>query len=694
MLPLGLLNAAQGHPMLVELKNGETLNGHLVMCDTWMNLTLKEVVQTSPEGDKFVKIPEVYVKGNNIKYLRVPDDIIDVVKENQANHQQGGFRGGRGGNRGDHGGRGGGGGGGGDRGRGRGQGRGGRGRAAASAPRSEGNTAVADDAGASTDDTAAWSQGQRDTAPTEADTPDPNEQLRAAPLSSIYDALRVLKGQPKSFDAVATFITHLAQDRKAELSPQLYEHLIVATADVKGSAAMLAQLFAEMKQLQIKPTISICHAALAVLAVHPDYLVRNEVITALKQSWSEVSVDGQSHIALGLLRDGQLEMALDALESLMDKQVAIPSWVYDIFIFIFAQHGFVDEAIKLAHGKVHAGSEVKLAVWYMLLDTCALAYNYEGTKYIWGRLLDTDREHLSDGALLNIMNTATRQHDFELATSAARLVTQRGSKLLAHHYEALIECYGGAGDMTSALRVLCIMFRAISVAPYASTRSIYSWIKKHPESIDLALQTLTELVPSYKVPIAALNVLIEAAVDCHGYAKALEIYKNAHEYTEAAPNHVTIRYVLQACDDLESLKALVAENPELALRGDPGAFGKAVYEYAVSGDLDLAYRCVALYGEAPPARSSAGEEEQEEKPGSAAPWIPKKTLLTLVRKSLDVQDERVWWLVEQAERRNMDVQSGIAKLMASFAEEIKRSTGLAQEDRTFTEGLEPQHHST
>lgn len=34
--------------MLVELKNGETLNGHLVSCDTWMNLTLREVVQTSP----------------------------------------------------------------------------------------------------------------------------------------------------------------------------------------------------------------------------------------------------------------------------------------------------------------------------------------------------------------------------------------------------------------------------------------------------------------------------------------------------------------------------------------------------------------------------------------------------------------------------------------------------------------------
>lgn len=40
--------------MLVELKNGETLNGHLVTCDTWMNLTLKEVVQTSPVSSLFL----------------------------------------------------------------------------------------------------------------------------------------------------------------------------------------------------------------------------------------------------------------------------------------------------------------------------------------------------------------------------------------------------------------------------------------------------------------------------------------------------------------------------------------------------------------------------------------------------------------------------------------------------------------
>ena len=56
--------------MLVELKNGETLNGHLANCDNWMNLILKEVVQTSPEGDRFFRLPEVYIRGNNVSCFK------------------------------------------------------------------------------------------------------------------------------------------------------------------------------------------------------------------------------------------------------------------------------------------------------------------------------------------------------------------------------------------------------------------------------------------------------------------------------------------------------------------------------------------------------------------------------------------------------------------------------------------------
>jgi small nuclear ribonucleoprotein (snRNP)-like protein len=46
-LPLSLLQKAQGHPMLVELKNGDTYNGRLSSCDMWMNINLRDVICTS-----------------------------------------------------------------------------------------------------------------------------------------------------------------------------------------------------------------------------------------------------------------------------------------------------------------------------------------------------------------------------------------------------------------------------------------------------------------------------------------------------------------------------------------------------------------------------------------------------------------------------------------------------------------------
>jgi len=81
VLPLSLLRTAQGHPMLVELKNGETYNGHLTSCDNWMNIHLRDVICTSRDGDRFWRMPEVYVRGSTIKYLRIPDEVLDMVKE-------------------------------------------------------------------------------------------------------------------------------------------------------------------------------------------------------------------------------------------------------------------------------------------------------------------------------------------------------------------------------------------------------------------------------------------------------------------------------------------------------------------------------------------------------------------------------------------------------------------------------------
>ena len=73
---------------LVELKNGDTYNGHLVQCDSWMNMHLKEVICTSKDGDAFWRMPEVYVRGNTVKYLRVPDEILGKAREYEMRRQE------------------------------------------------------------------------------------------------------------------------------------------------------------------------------------------------------------------------------------------------------------------------------------------------------------------------------------------------------------------------------------------------------------------------------------------------------------------------------------------------------------------------------------------------------------------------------------------------------------------------------
>jgi U6 snRNA-associated Sm-like protein LSm4 len=40
-----------------------------------MNLTLKDVIQSSANGEDFLKIPEIYIRGIHIKYLRLPEEV-------------------------------------------------------------------------------------------------------------------------------------------------------------------------------------------------------------------------------------------------------------------------------------------------------------------------------------------------------------------------------------------------------------------------------------------------------------------------------------------------------------------------------------------------------------------------------------------------------------------------------------------
>ena len=102
MLPLLLLRTAQGKACLIELKSGDTFNGILVSVDNWMNMCLKDCIKTSKAGDKFWKCNSIYIRGNQIKYIRLAEEVIDdpALEKHSSNFKTSSSRG-RGGRGGD-----------------------------------------------------------------------------------------------------------------------------------------------------------------------------------------------------------------------------------------------------------------------------------------------------------------------------------------------------------------------------------------------------------------------------------------------------------------------------------------------------------------------------------------------------------------------------------------------------------------
>ncbi len=44
-----------------------------------MNIKLSDVIWTSRDGDRFWKLEEAYVRGSSIKYMTIPDEVLDMV---------------------------------------------------------------------------------------------------------------------------------------------------------------------------------------------------------------------------------------------------------------------------------------------------------------------------------------------------------------------------------------------------------------------------------------------------------------------------------------------------------------------------------------------------------------------------------------------------------------------------------------
>lgn len=65
----------------VELKNGDNIKGDLENIDNYMNLKINDAIYSSKTNDKFWKISEIYIRGNNINSIILKDGLLEKIEE-------------------------------------------------------------------------------------------------------------------------------------------------------------------------------------------------------------------------------------------------------------------------------------------------------------------------------------------------------------------------------------------------------------------------------------------------------------------------------------------------------------------------------------------------------------------------------------------------------------------------------------
>ncbi|CAG8483954.1 8429_t:CDS:2 [Ambispora leptoticha] len=253
----------------------------------------------------------------------------------------------------------------------------------------------------------------------------------------------------------------------------------------------------------------------------------------------------------------ELEHAIDVLDELLEKKIfptARTFWqVTKLAIALNEVDLAFDTLLKFEKQYPHV-----LPTIYMETLRCAsIHFHLEGILHCWKKIVDDAKMVPDQGICLNIINSAARFGNPDLAKRVIKLLVANRVKIEEQHFAALLASYVVAGDLKRAFNVLELARASGAEPDYVTALPITDLIKTDVEKIDDAYYTLEELhSKGRKVDVSALNAIIRACrfviynketglreADIH---RAVETYNQA-EKLDITPNVQTFEMLIECC---------------------------------------------------------------------------------------------------------------------------------------------------
>ena len=201
---------------------------------------------------------------------------------------------------------------------------------------------------------------------------------------SLYNDLRMHAIEGRHDKAVG-LVEYLVRERREEPNIELYHNLILANVSFdEGAAWRVHDLLEEMEKDSLQPDVGICHAVLKVLAVHPDHLLRTDVLEFMRSRWISVSEDGMHDIAAGMLKEGLFEQALETLDQMRQQSSRVEPWLLDMFVYTLGEAGETESAHTILRSR-HLSGELNISktLWHTLLDAASSNNDMDTTRFVW-----------------------------------------------------------------------------------------------------------------------------------------------------------------------------------------------------------------------------------------------------------------------------------------------------------------------
>ena len=475
------------------------------------------------------------------------------------------------------------------------------------------------------------------------------------------------------------------------------------------------ELLAELEEDGLQADISTCHAVLKVLSVHVDHLLRTDVLDYMSRRWFQLTEDGEQDVAAGLFREGLFEQGLLRLDRTRQSGMHVRPWLLDMAVYMLCEANETGEAHRLMRWRVDSDElNLSRALWMFFLDKASEMRHHPATSLAWASQVNTDYINPSSGMCLNVLSTAAQAADAELATEVFTKLSQRGTTFQPIHYELLINTYLVADppDVKRALSILTIMALEKIEPSISETRSLFKYLREHADLIPKAEDMLRELhEQGRKIPITALNLLIECYVHQDNLAGALNLYKQIHTFVPLAEgakktfaNIETFNLLLKGChrgkggDAPDEHQASFLVSELLALRIVPTAltFDRLIVTFANAAEHKFKETAAIEDAEQRAQYEAKGKElldwafrhfQDMQRLG----WLPRFGTLKMLSLALaEVGDVRCWDVVQAGEDHAADVDGWLdrGKFVRRQVEELLSKRGIESSADDSSKGAE------